>query len=87
MPVHLTTLDPFAFLERSAVIYREKVAVIDGDRRYTYVELFDRVRRLAATLQAAGIRDGARVAVLSPNARMPSKRPLPCRSRAGSYAR
>jgi fatty-acyl-CoA synthase len=71
MPVHLTTLDPFAFLERSAAIYREKIAVIDGDRRYTYVELLDRVRRLATALQSVGIRDGARVAVLSPNARMP----------------
>ena len=71
MPVHLTTLDPFAFLERSAAIYRENIAVIDGDRRYTYVELLERVRRLAAALQSAGIRDGARVAVLSPNARMP----------------
>jgi fatty-acyl-CoA synthase len=71
MLVHLTALDPFAFLERSAAIYREKVAVIDGDLRYTYVELLDRVRRLAAALQSAGIRDGARVAVLSPNARMP----------------
>jgi fatty-acyl-CoA synthase len=71
MPVHQTNLDPFAFLERSAAIYREKVAVIDGDCRFTYVELLDRVRRLAAALRAAGIRDGARVAVLSPNARMP----------------
>jgi fatty-acyl-CoA synthase len=71
MPVHTTTLDPFTFLERSAAIYREKSAVIDGERRFTYVELLDRVRRLAAALQAAGIRDGARVAVISPNARMP----------------
>jgi fatty-acyl-CoA synthase len=71
MPVHITPLDPFAFLERSAAIYREKIAVIDGERRFTYVELLDRVRRLAAVLQAGGIRDGARIAVLSPNARMP----------------
>jgi fatty-acyl-CoA synthase len=71
MPVHHTVLDPFAFLERSAAIYRENVAVIDGDRRFTYVELLERVRRLATALQAAGIRAGARVAVLSPNARMP----------------
>jgi fatty-acyl-CoA synthase len=70
-PVHRAALDPFAFLERSAAIYREKIALIDGDRRFTYVELLDRVRRLASALQAGGIRDGARVAVLSPNARMP----------------
>lgn len=71
MPVHETPLDPFFFLERSAAIYAEKVAVIDGDRRFTYPDLLDRVRRLASALQAAGIRNGERVAVLSPNARMP----------------
>jgi fatty-acyl-CoA synthase len=71
MAVHLSALDPFAFLVRSADIFREKTAVIDGERRFTYPEFFERVRRLAAALQAAGIRDGARVAVLSPNAMMP----------------
>jgi fatty-acyl-CoA synthase len=69
--VHLTPLDPFVFLERSAAIYREKVAVVDGDRAFTYAELLERVRRLASALQACGVRSGERVAVLSPNARMP----------------
>jgi fatty-acyl-CoA synthase len=71
MPVHITPLDPFSFLERSAAIYAEKISVIDGDRCFTYPQTLDRVRRLAAALQAAGIRAGERVAVLSPNARMP----------------
>jgi fatty-acyl-CoA synthase len=71
MPVHHTALDPFAFLERSAAIYAEKVAVIDGDLRFTYQELLERVRRLAAALQSFGLQHGDRVAVLSPNARMP----------------
>jgi fatty-acyl-CoA synthase len=71
MPVHITTLDPFSFLERSAAIYSEKIAVIDGDVHFTYPQLLERVRRLAAALQASGIRTGDRVAVLSPNARMP----------------
>ena len=71
MPVHITNLNPFTFLERSAAIYSEKIAVIDGDVRFTYPELLDRVQRLATALQAAGIRNGERVAFLSPNARMP----------------
>jgi fatty-acyl-CoA synthase len=70
MPVHLTALDPFAFLERSAAIYSEKVAVIDGSAHFTYPQLLDRVRRLAAALQAFGLRRGDRVAVLAPNTRM-----------------
>jgi fatty-acyl-CoA synthase len=71
MAVHLNALDPFAFLERSAAVFREKVAVVDGERRLTYPAFAQRVAQLAAALQAAGVRDGARVAVLSPNALMP----------------
>jgi fatty-acyl-CoA synthase len=71
MAVHLSSLDPFAFLERSATIFREKTAVLDGARTLTYPALLERVRRLAAALQGAGVRRGDRVAVLSPNALMP----------------
>ena len=69
--IHIRQLDPFDFLERSASIYRDKIAVIDGDERYTYTDFHARVVRLAAALQARGIHQGERVAVLSPNATMP----------------
>jgi fatty-acyl-CoA synthase len=65
--LNIRSLDPFDFLERSASIYRDKIAVIDGDVRRTYPEFLDRVKRLAAALQARGIRNGERVAVLAPN--------------------
>jgi fatty-acyl-CoA synthase len=65
--LNIRPFDPFDFLERSASIYRDKTAVIDGDVRRTYPEFLDRVKRLAAALQARGIRDGERVAVLAPN--------------------
>jgi fatty-acyl-CoA synthase len=65
--VHIRSLDPFDFLERSASIYRDKIAVIDGETRRTYPEFLERVKRLAAALQARGIRAGERVAVLAPN--------------------
>jgi fatty-acyl-CoA synthase len=65
--VHLRPLTPLDYLERSAYVFREKIAVVDGDVRRTYPQLRDRVHRLAAALQALGIRDGERVAVLSPN--------------------
>jgi fatty-acyl-CoA synthase len=68
--VHLRALDPFDFLERASFVYREKIAVIDGEARRTYPEFLDRVNRLAAALQAMGVRDGERVAVLSPNTSM-----------------
>jgi fatty-acyl-CoA synthase len=69
--IHVKPLDPFDFLERSAAIYPEKIAVIDGGIHRTYAQFHARVCRLAAALQARGIRRGERVAVLSPNATMP----------------
>ncbi len=68
--VHRRELDPFDFLERAAFVYPEKVAVVDGDVRRTYPALLERVRRLAAALQALGVRAGERVAVLAPNTSM-----------------
>ena len=69
--VHLRALDPFDFLARAAFVYPERIAVVDGDARRTYPEFLTRVRRLAAALQARGIRNGERVAVISPNSSMP----------------
>jgi fatty-acyl-CoA synthase len=66
-PVHHSHLTPTAFLERSAFVFPERVAVVDGDLRRTYAELRERVRRLATALQAAGIGAGDRVAFLCPN--------------------
>jgi fatty-acyl-CoA synthase len=60
-------LTPLSFLERSAAVFPEKTAVIDGERRLSWGELRERVRRLAIGLQAAGIDRGDRVAFLCLN--------------------
>jgi fatty-acyl-CoA synthase len=65
--VHLSHLTPLAFLERSAAAFRGRVAVVDGDRRLTWEQLRERVRRLAVSLQQAGIEKGDRVAFLALN--------------------
>ena len=65
--VFRTELTPIDFLRRSAFIYPNKTAVVHGDRRYSYVELEKRVRRLAAGLKSAGHKSGDRVAFLAPN--------------------
>jgi fatty-acyl-CoA synthase len=65
--VHLTRLTPLAFLERSAAAFPERTAVVDGERRLTWVEFRERVRRLAVALQESGIGKGDRVAFLAPN--------------------
>jgi fatty-acyl-CoA synthase len=60
-------LTPTAFLRRSATVFADRIAVIDGERHFTYSEFFDRVQRLAGALRALGVAHGARVAVLAPN--------------------
>jgi fatty-acyl-CoA synthase len=68
MAVHFKPLTPIDFLVRSAHVYREKIAVIDGDVRRTYPEMLERVYRFGNHLRAIGVKPGDRVAVLAPNA-------------------
>jgi len=65
--VYRTELTPLLFLERAASVFRDKTAVIYGDRSYTYGELQRRANRLASALRRAGVQQGDRVAILSPN--------------------
>src|SRR5512134_2139444 len=60
-------LTPTAFLTRAGRVFADRVAVIDGNTRFTYGEFLDRALRLAGALRGLGIRVGDRVAVLAPN--------------------
>ncbi|MFW5679202.1 MAG: AMP-binding protein [Pseudomonadota bacterium] len=60
-------LSPLSFLAWAETAYRDKVAVIDGERTFTYGELAERCRRLAGALQERGLGPGAVVSVLAPN--------------------
>src|SRR5207248_4056181 len=62
--VFRTELNPVDFLRRSAQVYPEKIAVVDGDRRFSYRELGERSWRLANALRSAGLTKGDRVATL-----------------------
>src|SRR3954469_919870 len=66
-PVSRTELDPTSFLERSATIHPDRVAVVDGELRRTYAELHERVRRLASALRSRGLDGHDRIAALLPN--------------------
>src|SRR5258707_3702087 len=59
-------LSPVQFLERSALIWPEKIAVRHGALAYSYREFEARCRRLASALEARGIGRGATVAVMAP---------------------
>ena len=63
-------LSPLDLLARSAFVYRDKIAIVEGDRRFTYAEFNTRVHKLASALRKAGVQKGDRVAVLAPNSSM-----------------
>ncbi len=62
--VFRSELNPVDFLRRAAYIYPGKVAVVDGERRYSYRDLAQRSWRLANGLRSAGLGRGDRVATL-----------------------
>src|SRR5438067_2027396 len=62
--VFRTELNPVDFLRRAAYVYPHKVGIVDGERRYSYVQLAERSWRLANALRSAGLSKGDRVATL-----------------------
>jgi fatty-acyl-CoA synthase len=64
---NFAALTPLSFLARAAVVYPEKTAVIDGERRFTYREFYARCCRFADALKRRGIGRGDTVAVMAPN--------------------
>ncbi|HEX3862376.1 MAG TPA: acyl-CoA synthetase [Stellaceae bacterium] len=64
---NFAALTPLGYLSRAAAIYPDKLAVIHGERRYTYREFYGRCRRFADALGRRGIRPGETVAVMAPN--------------------
>ena len=66
-PANFTPITPLLFLERSAQIYPQKIAVIHGKLRQTWAQTYERCRRLASALQKHGVGLGDTVAVMLPN--------------------
>ncbi|MFP5400731.1 MAG: acyl-CoA synthetase [Gammaproteobacteria bacterium] len=60
-------LTPLTFIERSAYIYPDRVAVIHGARRFTWSESYARTRRLASALKQLGVGKGDTVAAILNN--------------------
>ncbi len=62
-----TPLTPVSFLNRTARTYPEYVAVIDGDTRKTWGEVFQRVCKLASALINIGVSKNQTVSIIAPN--------------------
>src|SRR5690242_1942768 len=60
-------LTPASFADRAAAVFADRTAIVDGERSFTYRELSQRCRRLAAALAAQGAGRGDRVAALCAN--------------------
>jgi len=60
-------LTPQKFLERSALVFPNKVAVKYNEQIFTYAEFNRRVNRLASALRKAGLEPGDRVAFICAN--------------------
>src|SRR5947207_3958668 len=66
-PANYVSLSPVTFLERSATIWPNRVAVRHGRLAYTYREFEARCRRLASALARRGVGRGDTVAVMAAN--------------------
>ena len=64
---NFVALSPLSFIERSASVYPDRIAVIYGARRQTWQETYARCRRLASGLRQRGVGPGDTVAVMLPN--------------------
>lgn len=60
-------LSPLSFLPRVANIFPNKDAVIYGERKYSWKNVYDRCRQLASSLQLKGIKKGDTVSVIAAN--------------------
>ena len=70
-PANYAAISPLSFIERSAQVYPDKLAVVHGmgpeALRLSWSQLYQRCRRLASALSRAGIGKGDTVAVMLPN--------------------
>ena len=60
-------ISPLSFIERTAEVYPDRLAIVHGGLRQTWSQTYARTRRLASALQCAGIGKNDTVAVMLPN--------------------
>jgi len=60
-------LSPLSHLQRAALVFPNRLAMVYGDHKTTYHEYHQRVSQLASGLQAIGVNSGDVVATLIPN--------------------
>jgi len=66
-PANFQPLTPISFLERAALVFPDRPAIVHGNRTYNYAQFYARSRRLASALVARGIGRGDTVAAMLAN--------------------
>ena len=66
-PANFAPISPLSFLERTAEVYPERLAVVHGSLRRSWAEVYARCRQLASALRTHGIGKNDTVAVMLPN--------------------
>lgn len=62
-----TALSPISYLMRSAFVYPNKIATVNGDVRRTWKETLGRCRQLASALTKVGVKKGEAVSIIASN--------------------
>ncbi len=66
-PANFVPLTPLSHLQRAAIIFADREALIYGKTRLSYARYYRRVSRLASALSKVGVKPGDVVATLLPN--------------------
>ena len=64
---NFAALSPLSFIERTAQVYPDRLAVVHGELRQTWAQTYTRCRQLASALSNWGIGKNDTVAVMLPN--------------------
>ena len=66
-PANFVALSPLSYIQRTARVYPDRLAIVYGDRRQSWGQTYERCRRLASALVGFGVGEGDTVAVMLPN--------------------
>ena len=66
-PANHAPISPLSFIERTAEVYPQRLAIVHGDLRQDWATTYRRTRQLASALAQAGIGKNDTVAVMLPN--------------------
>jgi fatty-acyl-CoA synthase len=64
---NFVALSPLSFIERAALVYPQRTAIVYGEQRQDWRNTYERCRRLGSALSRCGVGVGDTVAVMLPN--------------------